>query len=265
MQASFKVVGVIPARYESTRLKHKLLRSLYGKTLLQWTWESARAARLLDKLIIACDHSELEDAARKFKAEVLLTSTSHTSGTDRIAEAVRDIDAKIVINIQADEPLIHPTAIDSLVQEMLSNSNLNMATVKKVIEQKEQINNPNVVKVICDKDNFAIYFSRLPIPYCRQEKIAGVHPAPCKASSFNIGGGVYHKHLGIYAYTKDFLYTFKNLPPSRLEKAEKLEQLRVVEAGYKIKVIETKFDSLGVDTEEDLQNLEKILADKNLA
>lgn len=249
MQASFKVVGVIPARYESTRLKHKLLRSLYGKTLLQWTWESARGARLLDKLIIACDHSELEDAARKFKAEVLLTSTSHTSGTDRIAEAVRDIDAKIVINIQADEPLIHPTAIDSLVQEMLSNSNLNMATVKKSIEQKEQINNPNVVKVICDKDNFAIYFSRLPIPYCRQEKIAGV----------------YYKHLGIYAYTKDFLYTFKNLPPSRLEKAEKLEQLRAVEAGYKIKVIETKFDSLGVDTEEDLQNLEKILADKNLA
>ncbi|MBP7088005.1 MAG: 3-deoxy-manno-octulosonate cytidylyltransferase [Candidatus Omnitrophica bacterium] len=248
MQASFKVVGVIPARYESTRLKHKLLRSLYGKTLLQRTWESACGARLLDKLIIACDHPELEDAARKFKAEVLLTSRDHISGTDRVAEAIRNIDTKIVINIQADEPLIHPTAIDSLAQEMLANSNLNMATLRKAIAEKEEINNPNIVKVICDKDNFAIYFSRLPIPYCREEKMTGV----------------YYKHLGIYAYTKDFIYTFKNLPSSRLEKAEKLEQLRVIEAGYKIKVIETQFDSLGVDTEEDLHNLEKILGNKNL-
>jgi 3-deoxy-manno-octulosonate cytidylyltransferase (CMP-KDO synthetase) len=244
MSAKFDVVGVIPARYASVRLTHKLLRAICGKTLLQWTWEAARASHVLDKLIIACDHPEIEKTAKEFGAYVVMTSSSHSSGTDRIAEAVRDIDAKIVINIQADEPLLHPSVIDRLAEEMLSGPNLVMATVKIKLEGEEELHNPNVVKVICDKDNYAVYFSRLAVPYYRQ--------ADAKDKK-------YYKHLGIYAYTKDFLYTFKNLPHSYLEEAEKLEQLRVLEAGYKIRVIETQFDSVGVDTEEDLKRVEAIL------
>lgn len=245
MKKEINIIGVIPARYASTRLSFKLLQNLCGKPVLQWTWESASGAHLLDRLIIACDHPKIEEEAKKFGAETVLTSNLHRSGTDRIAEAVRDIEAKIVINIQADEPLIHPSVIDGLAQEMLSEKNLYMATVKKRIEDPREINDAGTVKVISDKSGFAIYFSRWPLPYYRSEEKK-----------------IYYKHLGIYAYTKDFLYTFKNLPLSRLEKAEKLEQLRALEAGYKIKVIETHFNSWGIDTFEDLQEVEKILAKK---
>ncbi len=245
MKKEITIAGIIPARYASTRLNFKLLQDLCGKPVLRWTWESASGAHLLDKLIIACDHPEIEEAAQKFGAETVLTSDLHKSGTDRIAEAVRDLDAEIIINIQADEPLIHPSIIDSLAQEMLSNQNLSMATVRKKIEDPRKINDSNTVKVICNKSNFAIYFSRWPLPYYQsQEK------------------KTYYKHIGIYAYSKDFLYTFKNLPPSDLEKAEKLEQLRAIEAGYNIKVIETHFDSWGIDTLEDLQDVERILREK---
>ena len=249
MKDDINVVGVIPARYASKRLPHKLLRTLYGKTLLQWVWDNVSNARSLDKLIIACDHPELEACAKEFGANVVMTSSDHLSGTDRIAEVVSDIDAKIVVNIQADEPLIHPTIIDSLAQEMLANSDLVMTTVKKRIDEDDEIKNPNVVKVICDRDDYAIYFSRFSIPYHRQHQAEKI----------------YHKHLGVYAYTKDFLYTFKNLPRSYLEQAEKLEQLRALQGGYKIKVIETQFDSWGVDTEEDLREVERILAEKGYA
>ena len=249
METEFKVIGVIPARYESKRLEHKLLCRLSGKSLLQWSWENAALSHSLDKLIIACDNDKIKQEASEFGAEVVLTSVDHTSGTDRIAEAVADIDAEIIINIQADEPLIHSAVIDSLAQTMLADSELTMATVKKKIEQEEEIKSPNVVKVICDKSDFAIYFSRYALPFYRQKNAQKV----------------YYKHLGIYAYTKDFLYTFKNLPESGLEGAEKLEQLRALEAGHKIKVIETSFDSWGVDTEEDLVKVEEILSEKGVA
>ncbi|MBN3040636.1 MAG: 3-deoxy-manno-octulosonate cytidylyltransferase [Candidatus Omnitrophica bacterium] len=246
MKTNSNVIGVIPARFASTRLPQKLLRFIAGKTLLQWTWEKAKSARLLDELIIACDHSEIEEAAKSFGARAVHTSVKHLSGTDRIAEAVRDIDAKIIINIQADEPLMHPAVIDMLVQELLSEPQVVMATAKVKIKNRDDIDNPNVVKVVCDKDDNALYFSRYPIPYFRQ----------------HTSEDTYYKHLGIYAYTKDFLFTFKNLPASSLEKAEKLEQLRALEAGYKIKVLGTQFDSCGVDTQEDLEKVERILQKK---
>ena len=253
MENNFNVVGVIPARYASKRLPYKLLRPIKGKPLLQWTWERASSARSLDKLIIACDHPDLERMAKDIGAEVVFTSPQHSSGTDRIAEAVRDIDVSIVINIQADEPLIEPIVIDKLAQEMLSNPNLVMATAKKKIEHSDEIKDPNVVKVVCDKGDFALYFSRLPIPYFRRDNNNRKSEKLEK---------IYYKHLGIYGYTKDFLYTFKNLPQSYLEKAEKLEQLRALQAGYRIKVIESQFESLGVDTEEDLLKIEKVLSGK---
>lgn len=243
METEFNIIGVIPARYESTRLSHKLLRTICGKSLLQWTWENASATYSLDRLIIACDHLEIKKVAKNFGAEVVLTSPKHSSGTDRIAEAVREINAKIVINIQADEPLIHHSIIDRLAHEMLADEKVVMATVKKKIDRESEVNNPSVVKVVTTREDNALYFSRFPIPFYRDESSRSLH----------------YKHLGIYAYTKDFLYTFKNLPESSLEGAEKLEQLRALEAGYKVKVIETQFDSYGVDTEDDLREVERIL------
>lgn len=240
------VVGIIPARYASTRLPYKLTRNLLTKPLLQWTWENASKASILDKLIIACDDPKIEIVAREFGAETVLTSPQHISGTDRVTEAMTYIDARIVINIQADEPLIHPSVINSLGQVMLDNSDLVMATVRKKLGENDEVHNPNMVKVTCDKDGFALYFSRFPIPYYRD-----------KTENRN-----YYKHVGIYAYTKDFLYIIKNLPFSSLEEAERLEQLRVLEAGYKIKVVETEFDCQGVDTEEDLQKVKEILQNK---
>ena len=243
------VIGVIPSRLESTRLPRKLIKNILGKPLLKWTWEKAKGARLLDRVVIACDSLEIEEAAKSWGAEVVFTSRDHLSGTDRIAEVVRDIGVTIVVNIQADEPLIHASVIDSLVSCMQADNKLTMATVKKKIDAEEEINDSNIVKVITDKDNFAIYFSRFPLPFDRDR----------------VNKPVYFKHIGIYAYTKDFLYTFKNLPGSYLEEAEKLEQLRAIEAGYRIKIVETNFDSWGVDTEDDLRKVERILSRQGYA
>ena len=165
----------------------------------------------------------------------------HACGTDRITETVTEMDVETVINIQADEPLIHPAVIDILAQEMTDDPKLLMATVCRRITDQDEINDPNVVKVVRDKAGFALYFSRCPIPYFRDLE----EPK------------IYYKHMGIYAYAKDFLYTFKNHPKSYLEKAEKLEQLRALESGVKIKVIETEFESCGVDIEADLYKVEQ--------
>ena len=214
------VIGVIPARYGSTRFEGKVLADILGKPMLQYVWESASQASILDDLVIACDDQRIYDAARKFGAKAVFTSKSHACGTDRIAEVINPIDVKVIVNIQADEPLLEPIMIDKLARNILEGENVLMATLAKRIETTQEYNDPNVVKVVLDKNNFALYFSRSPIPYLRGE----FQEAP-----------VLYKHLGIYAYTKDFLFTFKNIPVSSLEKAEKLEQLRVLENGYKLK------------------------------
>ncbi len=239
-----EVIGVIPARLESSRLKRKLLRDISGKPLIQWTWENAKRAHSLDKLIVACDNAEIESVVRNFGGEAVLTLPDHNSGTDRIAEAVKNIDTKVVVNIQADEPLVHPSVINALSTAILESDNVVMATVKKKIDDAREAADNNIVKVITDKYNFAIYFSRYPLPFKRQDST----------------DNVYFKHIGVYAYTKSFLYTFTKLPYSYLEHSEKLEQLRAIEAGYKIKVIETKFDSVGVDTEDDLRKMKTIIS-----
>jgi 3-deoxy-manno-octulosonate cytidylyltransferase (CMP-KDO synthetase) len=162
MRNSIDVIGIIPARYESSRLPHKLLRQVLGKPLIQWSWEAASKASLLDDLIIACDDVKIKETAESFGAKAILTSTKHQSGTDRIAEAVRDIDAKIIINIQADEPLMHHSIIDSLAREMINNPATLMATVKKAIDSGEDVNNPNIVKVISDKAVLQFIFHAIP-------------------------------------------------------------------------------------------------------
>ncbi|MCM8780674.1 MAG: 3-deoxy-manno-octulosonate cytidylyltransferase [Candidatus Omnitrophica bacterium] len=239
------VIGVIPARYSSQRFEGKVLADILGKPMLQYVWERAKQALLLDDLIIACDDERVAKKARDFGARVVFTAKAHTCGTDRICEVVNPLDVKVVINIQADEPLIHPVMIDMIAQTLIGDSRISMATLMKRIDNPEQIYDPNVVKVVVDKNNFALYFSRAAIPY--------------HVDDSEIKSTVYYKHIGLYGYTKDFLFIYKNLPISNLEKTEKLEQLRVLEEGYRIKVIETKYDTIGVDTPEDLEKVKAYL------
>jgi 3-deoxy-manno-octulosonate cytidylyltransferase (CMP-KDO synthetase) len=239
------VIGVIPARYSSTRFEGKVLADILGKPMIQHVWERAKQALLLDDLIIACDDETVASVARGFGAKVVATSRDHSCGTDRIIEVINPLDVKIAINIQGDEPLIHPTMIDSVAQALLEDEGISMATIAKKIENKEELKDPNVVKVVIDKNNFALYFSRGAIPFHAQDS--------------ELKTPVFYKHVGLYGYTKDFLFIYKNLPPSGLEKTECLEQLRVLEEGFRIKVIETKYDTVGVDTPEDLEKVRNYL------
>jgi len=231
-----KVIGVIPARLDSTRFPAKVLADLWGKPIIQHVYERARKAKRLDEVLIATDDEKIFDTAKKFGAEVVITSKKHLTGTDRVSEAVKKNNAEIVINIQADVPLISPLMIDRVAEVLSDNSTLVMATLMKKIEKKEEFYNPNVVKVVIDKQGFALYFSRSPIPYLKDNFVS-------------------YKHIGVYGYRKDFLLTFVQLPRSPLEKIENLEQLRVLENGYKIKMIETDYELIEVDTKEDLRNI----------
>lgn len=245
-----EIIGVIPARFDSTRLKGKVLADIAGKPMIQHIWERAKQASLLDDLIIACDDERVAEAAKIFGAKVAMTAKGHISGTDRIAEVVNPIDVNIIINIQGDEPLIHPTTIDSVARILLEDKTINMATAMKRIEDPALVNDPHVVKVVVDKNNFALYFSRSAIPY------QAVNP--------KVKSPVYYKHIGLYGYTKDFLFIYKNIPVSMLEKTECLEQLRVLEEGFRIKVIETKYDTISVDTPEDLRKVKQYLETERL-
>ena len=239
------VIGIIPARYSSTRFEGKVLVDIAGKPMIRHVWERAKEALLLEDLIIACDDERVAKVAEDFGAKAVMTAKAHASGTDRLCEVINPLDVKIVINIQGDEPLIHPTMIDDVARALLGDSSISMATVIKRIEEPQVISDPNVVKVVIDKNNFALYFSRSPIPF--------------HAKGSEINSPVYFKHIGLYGYTKDFLFTYKNLPVSNLEKIERLEQLRVLEEGFGIKVIETKYDTIGVDTPEDLERVKLYL------
>jgi len=240
-----EVIGVIPARYSSTRFEGKVLADILGKPMIQHVWERAKQALVLDDLIIACDDERVANTAKEFGAKVALTAKGHTSGTDRICEVINPIDVRVVINIQGDEPLIHPEMIDRVARALLEDSGISMATICKKIENAQEISDPNVVKVVIDKNNFALYFSRAVIPF--------------HARNSSVESPAYYKHIGLYGYTKDFLFTYKNLPASKLEETERLEQLRVLDEGFRIKVIETKYDTIGVDTPEDLKRAEQYL------
>lgn len=244
------IVGVIPARYSSTRFEGKVLADILGKPMLQYVWEGAKQALLLDDLIIACDDERVADVAREFGAKVALTAKAHTCGTDRICEVINPIDVKIVINIQGDEPLVHPVMIDTVAQALLDDSTISMATLMKKIENPKEIGDSNVVKVVVDRNNFALYFSRGAIPY--------------HAQNSEVKSPIYYKHIGLYGYTKDFVFIYKNLPVSTLESIECLEQLRVLQEGYRIKVIETKYDTIGVDTPQDLERVKEYIKKSGL-
>lgn len=240
-------IGIIPARYQSTRLEGKVLKDLLGKSVIQHVWENAKRAATLDDLIVATDDERIMAEVLRFGGKAVLTAKEHKTGTDRLREVVNPIDVKVVVNIQADEPLLHPSMIDEIVRPLLEEKDIVMTTLRKKITDPEDLKNPNVVKVVCDKNGYALYFSRSPIPYPRFTE-----------------GIVHYKHIGLYAFTKDFLFTFTNLPASSLEEAEGLEQLRVLENGYKIKVATTQFDTIGIDTAEDLERAKEVLISRRI-
>ncbi len=231
-----EVLAVIPARYESSRFKAKVLAKDTGKFLVQHTYERALCANSVEKVLIATDSELVKEACDSFGADCIMTSVAHQSGTDRIAEAVRDIDAEIIVNLQADEPEIEPANIDELTK-LLAESDADMATLVADFTDKKQISDPNVVKAIVDKNGRAIYFSRSVIPYDRENGGVGKTPR-------------YLRHLGIYAYRKDFLLKFTSLGQGELEKCEKLEQLRAIEYGYSIITGKVKHAWDGIDTAE---------------
>ena len=239
-----KTLGVIPARYGAQRFPGKPLALIAGKPLVQRVYEQARQAQRLDRVVVATDDARIADAVKNFGGEVVLTAPTCPSGTDRAAEVARQIECDQIVNIQGDEPLMRPAMIDQLVEGLAGSD---MATLARPIESAEALANPNIVKVVFAHNGNALYFSRHPIPFVREG-----------------GAPVAHfKHLGIYAYQRDFLLKFVQLPPSDLEQAEKLEQLRALENGFTIKVLVTPYDSVGVDTPADVQRVEQILRDQS--
>lgn len=234
---------IIPARYDSTRLRGKPLIEVKGKPIIQWVWEKAVMANLADRVIVATDNEKIFEAALLFGAEAEMTLDTHTSGSDRIAEVIqRHSEISYVVNLQGDEPLITSESIDEVIKAVQQDDNADISTLIRVLNNKKEIENPNVVKCVYDDNGYALYFSRSRIPYER-----------------NTGFVQIYGHLGIYGYKREALLKMTNLPQSTLEMAESLEQLRALQAGMKIKTIAVDFVPVGIDTEDDLRQFEEIV------
>jgi len=238
-------LGVIPARFASSRFPGKALADLAGKPLVQHVWERAKMARYLDDVLVATDDERIAAVVRKFGGLVRMTRSDHPSGTDRLAEIASSEQASIYVNIQGDEPLIDPEAIDAAILSVMDDDSVSMGTLKKQITDPAEILNTNVVKVVTDLAGDAIYFSRCPIPYERDGRK---------------GLPLYFKHIGLYVYRSEFLLSYPDLMVGPIEKAERLEQLRALENGFRIKVVETDYESLGVDTPEDLARVNELFS-----
>ncbi len=238
-----KILGVIPARFASSRFPGKPLATIAGKTMLQHVFERASQSRYITSMIIATDDERILQEAASFGARARMTRTDHPSGTDRVAEIAASENAELVVNIQGDEPLIDPAAIDAAILPLADDSAIPMGTLKTCIEDPRELDDPNVVKVITDRLGNAIYFSRSRIPFERG-------PSPRAAG--------YFKHLGLYVFRREFLLSYSDLPVGPLEQAERLEQLRAIENGHPIRVVETEYDSIGVDTPADLERVAEL-------
>ena len=238
-----KVIGIIPSRLAATRLPDKPLIDIAGKPMIQRVWERARKAAVLEALYVATPDIRIREAVESFGATALMTADTHRSGTDRLAEAAADLDAEIIVNIQGDEPLIEPDYIERAVRPLIADSALPMSSLMCRCPEEER-ENPATVKVVAAMDGDALYFSRSRIPYPR----AGASPAVMQ-------------HIGLYAYRREFLLTFPRLSPTPLEQTESLEQLRALEHGYRIRMVEVERAPLSVDTPEDLVRVRAIFAD----
>ena len=243
------VIGVIPSRYASHRLPAKPLIDLCGKPMVQRVYEQAKKTRLLDRVVVATDDVRIEEAVRQFGGDVMLTSQEIASGSDRVAAVALHMMGDIFVNIQGDEPLIAPEMIDQGVQLLLDDTSVPVGTLIKQISSQEDLFNPNVVKVVLNYGGYAIYFSRSTIPYVRGEA----------DEKQWLERHTFYKHIGLYVFRRKFLIQYTQLPVSNLERAEKLEQLRILEAGYKIKAGITTYDSIPIDTPEDVARVVAML------
>ncbi len=239
------ILGVIPARYGSTRFPGKVLARIQGKPMVQWVWEQARQAKRLHRLVVATDDQRIVEAVRRFGGEAVMSASDLNSGTDRVWAVASETKARIVVNLQGDEPLLSPAMVDRLVEAFLEDGRLPMATLRFAVSSSQGYTDPNVVKVVTDAQGWALYFSRSSIP-----AIKGNRQLPA----------VWYKHIGLYAYRRRTLEQLVQWPPSALEKIEGLEQLRALEHGVKIKVLDSPKDTVAVDTREDLERVEKILS-----
>jgi 3-deoxy-manno-octulosonate cytidylyltransferase (CMP-KDO synthetase) len=244
-----KAIVVIPARYGSTRLEAKALLELEGKALVLHAYDRASLSKLASECLVATDDERIMEVCRKHGANVVMTSIDHNSGTDRMAEVARKSDADIFINVQGDEPLIDPEAVDLLIETMREDPSIKMGTLKKPFENYDDFVSPNMARVVCDLDDFALYFSRAGIPHMTREEFETTDKS---ALAF--------KHIGIYSFRREFLLEFSAMPQSPLEKLERLEQLRALEAGVRIKALTTSYESISVETPDDLERVRALLA-----
>jgi 3-deoxy-manno-octulosonate cytidylyltransferase (CMP-KDO synthetase) len=238
-----RILGVIPARFASSRYPGKALAVLAGKPMIEHVWERANMSRYLSDVLVATDDDRIANAVHKFGGRVRMTRADHPSGTDRLAEIASSEDAALYVNIQGDEPLIDPEAIDAAILTVHGDEAVDMGTLQKQIVDPADILNTNIVKVVTNLLGDAIYFSRCPIPYERDGRT---------------GAPIYFKHIGLYVYRREFLLRYPDLTVGPLEQAERLEQLRALENGYRIRVAATDYESLGVDTPEDLERVNQL-------
>jgi 3-deoxy-manno-octulosonate cytidylyltransferase (CMP-KDO synthetase) len=246
---------IIPARYDSTRFPGKPLYPLRGKPVIQHVYENSKRAELVDDITTTTDSETIFENVLAFGGKAVMTDKTHPSGTDRIAEVAGSSDCDIIVNVQGDEPLIRPEMIKDVIT-ILADKRASMGSLYKKIENTKEIADPNVVKVVFDEEGFALYFSRAPIPFSRDDwrNLNDVSQIP--HGSYVIA----YKHIGIYSYRKEALLAFARMKPTKLEQTEKLEQLRALENGMKIKLKETCFETYGIDTPEDLERVEKCLS-----
>ena len=240
-----KIIGIIPSRYASQRLPAKSLADIHGKPMVQRVYEKAKQSRLLTEVIIATDDERIASAVKKFGGNAVMTPQSIQSGSDRVAFVARSLDADIIVNVQGDEPLIEPAMIDQTIQLLIDDAAAVVGTAVKKITLLDELLTQNVVKVVIDKNKYALYFTRSLVPFVRDSQ---------EVTDW-LTRAVFYKHFGIYVYRSSFLQQYASLTSTLLEQAEKLEQLRILEHGFRIKVAVTEFDSIPVDTQEDLDRV----------
>ncbi|HEX9780920.1 MAG TPA: 3-deoxy-manno-octulosonate cytidylyltransferase [bacterium] len=262
------VLAVIPARYGSRRFPGKPLADIAGKPMIRHVYERTKSAERVDEVVVATDDPRIVEAVERFGGTAVLTSPAAASGTDRVAEAARSREAEVIINVQGDEPLVDPSMVEALAAYLLAHPAVPMASLMTPLASDDALANPNVVKVVVDRDGFALYFSRSPIPYVRGagqgagggRASSTSDTAPGRSASLapRPSPRVW-KHLGLYGYQRHFLFQFAHLEPTPLAEAEQLEQLRALEHGFRIKLLETAHDTIGVDTPEDARRVEQRL------
>jgi 3-deoxy-manno-octulosonate cytidylyltransferase (CMP-KDO synthetase) len=242
---SLQTVAVIPARFASSRFPGKPLADLDGRPMIEHVYRRVERSQLVSRVIVATDDLRVATAVSRFGGEVRLTRADHPTGTDRLAEVATTLECDLVVNVQGDEPLIAPGAVDEAVGALAADPEVQITTLYRRISDPAELKNPNIVKVAIDRAGFALYFSRAPIPYVRDPRV---------------GWPPLYRHIGLYAYRRSALLVLAALEPTPLERAEALEQLRALEHGIRIKAFETAYDSFGVDTPEDLEHVRRLLA-----